>query len=70
MDAANTTVYPGHDLVHMRGAFAITDRVSATFAVRNLFDTLYAERGDFAFGNERYFPGEGRVAAFGIRIET
>lgn len=70
MDAANTVVYPGHDLVHLRGAFAISDRVSATLAIRNLFNTLYAERGDFAFGNERYFPGEGRVATFGIRIET
>lgn len=69
MDAANSTIYPGHDIVHIRGAWKLSDRVTATFAVRNLFDRLYAERADFAFGAERYFPGEGRVASFGIRIE-
>ncbi|MEK7266071.1 MAG: TonB-dependent receptor [Pseudomonadota bacterium] len=70
MDAANSIAYPGHSLVNLRGAWSITDRVTATFAIRNIFDKLYAERGDFAFGAERYFPGEGRVAAFGLRIES
>jgi outer membrane receptor protein involved in Fe transport len=70
MDAANTAVYPGQSLVNLRGAWSITDRVTATFALRNAFNKLYAERGDFAFGSERYFPGEGRVAAFGLRIES
>lgn len=70
MDAANSTVYPGHSLVNLRGAWSITDRVTATFALRNVFNKLYAERGDFAFGTERYFPGEGRIAAFGLRIES
>ena len=70
LDAANSAVYPGHSLVNLRGAWRITDRVAATFALRNLFDKLYAERGDFAFGAERYFPGEGRVATFGIRMDS
>ncbi len=70
MDAANSAVYPGHSLVHLRGAWSLTDRVTATFALRNAFDKHYAERGDFAFGTERYFPGEGRVANFGIRISS
>ncbi|NWG91668.1 MAG: TonB-dependent receptor, partial [Parvularculaceae bacterium] len=70
MDAANASVYPGHSLVNLRGAWEITERATATVAVRNVFDKLYAERGDFAFGTERYFPGEGRVATFGIRIES
>jgi outer membrane receptor protein involved in Fe transport len=70
MDAANTSVYPGHSLVNLRAAFEMTERVTATVAVRNLFNKFYAERGDFAFGTERYFPGEGRVATFGIRIES
>jgi len=26
----------------------------------NIFDTRYANRADFAFGNERYFPGRPR----------
>ena len=70
MDAANSIAYPGHSLVNLRGAWSVTDRITATFALRNIFDKLYAERGDFAFGVERYFPGEGRVAAFGLRIES
>lgn len=70
MDAANSAVYPGHSLVHLRGAWTLSGRVTATFALRNLFNKFYAERADFAFGTERYFPGEGRVASFGIRIAS
>jgi len=70
MDAANSVIYPGHNLVNLRGAWSITDRITATVTLRNVFDKYYAERGDFAFGTERYFPGEGRVAAFGLRIAS
>lgn len=69
LDAANTATYPGHDLLHLRAQWAVTDRLALTFALRNVLDKLYAERGDIAFGNERYFPGEERTAAFGIRID-
>ncbi len=69
LDAANTATYPGHDLVNFRAQWSVTDRVALTFALRNVLDKLYAERGDIAFGNERYFPGEERTAAFGVRIE-
>jgi outer membrane receptor protein involved in Fe transport len=68
MDAAKTAVYPGHSLVHVRAEWAVSDRVAATATLRNVFDRLYAERADFAFGAERYFPGEGRIASFGLRI--
>lgn len=70
LDAANSATYPGHSLVHLRGAWEISDRIAATVVLRNAFNKLYAERGDFAFGAERYFPGEGRVAAFGLRISS
>lgn len=69
LDAANTATYPGHDLLHLRAQWSVNDRIALTFALRNVLDKLYAERGDIAFGNERYFPGEERTAAFGIRIE-
>ncbi|MDZ7627416.1 MAG: TonB-dependent receptor [Parvularculaceae bacterium] len=69
LDAANSATYPGHDLVHLRAQWLVTERLAVTFALRNVLDKLYAERGDIAFGNERYFPGEERTAAFGIRIE-
>jgi outer membrane receptor protein involved in Fe transport len=69
LDAANTQAYPGHDLLHIRAQWSVTERLSLTFALRNVLDRLYAERGDIAFGDERYFPGEERTAAMGIRIE-
>jgi outer membrane receptor protein involved in Fe transport len=69
LDAANSAAYPGHDLLHLRAQWSVTERLALTFALRNILDKLYAERGDLAFGNERYFPGEERTAAFGIRIE-
>ncbi|MFN0025071.1 MAG: TonB-dependent receptor [Parvularculaceae bacterium] len=69
LDAANSATYPGHDLVHFRAQWAVTTRVAVTLAVRNVLDKLYAERGDLAFGNQRYFPGEERTATFGVRIE-
>ena len=70
MDAANSRVYPGHSLVNFRGEWRMSNRIVGTFALRNVFNKNYAERADFAFGTERYFPGEGRAATFGLRIES
>lgn len=69
-DAANSVRYPGHDLLHLRADWRVTKGLTAGVAIRNLFNEFYAERADFAFGTERYFPGEGRVAAFSLRIES
>jgi outer membrane receptor protein involved in Fe transport len=69
LDAANSAAYPGHDLLHVRAQWSVTERLAVTFALRNILDKLYAERADLAFGNERYFPGEERTAAFGVRVE-
>ncbi|WP_017932557.1 TonB-dependent receptor [Robiginitomaculum antarcticum] len=59
-NAANTQDYPGHTVVTGGTSYDLTQ--SAKFFVRaeNLFDTRYADRADFAFGNERYFPGRPR----------
>jgi iron complex outermembrane receptor protein len=35
--------------------------------VTNLLDTDYAERADYAFGNERFFVGEPRGVYIGFR---
>jgi outer membrane receptor protein involved in Fe transport len=66
-DAANTIVYPGHNLVNLRAAWRLDKHLSVTATVRNLLDTFYAERADFAFGEERYFPGEERTMSVGLR---
>ncbi|MFP3942346.1 MAG: TonB-dependent receptor [Alphaproteobacteria bacterium] len=68
MDAANSVTYPGHDVVNLRLVWDATDRLQLFATVRNLTNTDYAERADFAFGNERYFPGEDRAFNGGVRF--
>ncbi len=62
----NTSDYPGHDIFVLRGEFDVRDRLRIFGRVDNLFDTRYADRADFAFGNERYFPGRPRTLFFGL----
>ena len=65
-NAANSNIYEGHNLMHLRLGFELTRQFSVFFAARNVLDRLYAERADFAFGNERFFPGEERTFSFGL----
>jgi outer membrane receptor protein involved in Fe transport len=65
-DAANSRSYPGHHLVHLRARWRLNEQFAVRVGVRNLFDKFYAERADFAFGEERYFPGEERTVSVGI----
>lgn len=62
----NTNRYPGHDIFVLRGRFDISDAVSVSARVDNLFGARYADRADFAFGNERYFPGRPRTVFIGL----
>ena len=66
-DEANTAEYEGHTIFAARGSYDINESLEAFVIVRNLFDERYADRADFAFGNNRYFPGEPLNATFGIR---
>ena len=61
LDAANTASYPGHELANLRLRWQPHGELAATLRIDNLFDTAYADRADFAFGNYRYFPGRGRA---------
>jgi outer membrane receptor protein involved in Fe transport len=65
LDAANTTTYPGHEVANARVSWELpmssTDSVRAVLRIDNLFDRAYADRADFAFGNYRYFPAQGRA---------
>ncbi len=69
MDAANSVTYPGHNILNLRLSWGATERVQLFAAIRNLTNTDYAERADFAFGNERYFPGEDRAFNAGLRMK-
>ena len=67
-DPQNSHHYPGHNLLNLRVSVGITEGISLFGRIINLTDTEYAERADFAFGNERYFVGEPRSVYLGIRI--
>ncbi|WP_306252336.1 TonB-dependent receptor [Parvularcula sp. IMCC14364] len=69
MDASNSREYPGHDIFNMR--FEKQSGFFTAFAsVRNVLDDRHATRADFAFGNERYFPDEGRTLTVGVRFSN
>ena len=61
-NAANTARYGGHDLVNLRMSWQPEDSWIFTLRLTNLLDAAYADRADFAFGSDRYFPGRGRAA--------
>ena len=66
-DAANDHKYGGHNILDLRAEASLTQTLAAFVTVRNVTDALYAERADYAFGEDRYFPGETRTFGFGLR---
>jgi len=64
-DAANLNEYDGHDVLNLRLAWRPAERIELHAALRNLTDAKYAKRADFAFGTERFFPGEPVAFSFG-----
>lgn len=67
-DPGNTQSYGGHDVFGARAGFEIGQGAELNARIENLFDTAYADRADFAFGTERYFPGRPRTVYFGLNI--
>lgn len=67
-NAANSRTYPGHTIHHIRLDQEISDNVKGFVVIRNVFDERYADRADFAFGNDRYFPGEPANLMLGLRF--
>lgn len=66
---ANTQSYDGHNLLNLRFAWDVTPDLRSFVIVRNLANRDYAERADFAFGNQRFFPGEDRAITAGFRAQ-
>lgn len=67
-EAAGAHEYPGHDVFSLRGSWRVNEAAEVFGAVRNFTNTDYAERADFAFDNDRYFPGEDRALSVGVRL--
>ncbi len=68
-DASNQHTYPGHNLLDLRARWDMTESVALHVAIRNLANTAYAQRADFGFGSERYFPGEPRGYEAGLQVK-
>ncbi|MGB4247073.1 MAG: TonB-dependent receptor [Pseudohongiellaceae bacterium] len=54
----NLNEYEGHDILNLRTRWEVRSDLTLSLNVLNLTDEKYAERADFSFGNDRYFPGE------------
>ena len=70
MNAANTHAYGGHTLLNLRLDWQVSTRTLVFARITNLLDRDYAHRADYAFGNQRYFPGAPRQFYLGVRIEA
>ena len=68
MNAQNTHQYAGHWLVNWRLDWQIRADLEVFLRITNLLDRDYAHRADFAFGNQRYFPGLPRQVYLGLRM--
>ncbi len=69
-DPGNTAKYAGHDIFTLRGNYDISHKISLYSRIDNIFNTAYANRADFAFGSNRFFPGRPRTLFFGIKIKS
>jgi len=70
LDAANSARYQGHTLVHLAAAWQPARQWLLRLRVENLLNKRYAERADFAFGNFRYFPGQGTTLRLSLGWQT
>jgi outer membrane receptor protein involved in Fe transport len=59
-EPSNQQKYEGHDLVSLGLKLGI-DATEFGVKLHNVFDSDYADRADFAFGNHRYFVGQERT---------
>ena len=62
----NLNEYTGHDILNLRTRWQATSDITLALNILNLTDEKYAERADFSFGNDRYFPGEPLRAFFSV----
>ena len=68
LDPNNQHEYDGHELLNLRGSWAVTPTLTLTLVATNLMDKGYAERADYGFGSYRYFVGEPRSFVLGVAL--
>jgi outer membrane receptor protein involved in Fe transport len=69
MDPDNTTAYPGHTLLHLRGSYVLFQRVAAYARLHNVTSARYAERASFTQARGAEFaPGMPRTLYAGLEV--
>jgi iron complex outermembrane receptor protein len=69
MDAANTTRYPGHNLVNARAHWPLSARVALFASVTNLADKRYADSASISSSTPVYSPGLPRAYYAGAELK-
>ena len=68
LNPENLHQYEGHDLVHLRAGWKVSESLRIYANISNLTDADYAERADYtSFSQERYFPGTPRSVQIGAQ---
>jgi len=69
LNPENFNQYEGHDIVHLRAGWNVSESMRVYANISNLTDEHYAERADFTkFSQERYFPGTPRSMQVGVEL--
>ena len=68
-DPANEHSYPGHSVINFYSEAHVWRDIRFFFNITNLADQRFADRADFAFTRERYFPGQPRAFYLGLKSE-
>ncbi|MBF0610148.1 MAG: TonB-dependent receptor [Magnetococcales bacterium] len=66
-DAANTSQYPGHDLINLRGNYPINPTLEVYGSVNNVLDKRYAETSSLSGTQPTYTVGLPLVALVGVQ---
>lgn len=68
LNPENLHQYEGHDLLHLRAGWDVSESMRLYANISNLTDEHYAERADYtSFSQERYFPGTPRSLQVGAQ---
>ena len=69
LNPENLHRYGGHNLLHLRAGWTVSESLRAYANISNLTDRHYAERADYTtFSQQRYFPGTPRTAQVGVEF--
>lgn len=58
LNESNSVHYPGHSVFHLTLQTKFENGIAIDAILRNVLNENYADRADFGFGSERYFPSE------------